>query len=187
MKHRHLAPWLLTLALASPGMAAEPPAGAGVAMPAGSIGAPHRQLARLAGDWQVTQSLWMQAGQAAQVNAGTAHFAMVLGGRHLRQDLRIDSHPAFQGLGYIGYDNTARRYDSSWMDLNFTGLLLLHGDYDPRHATYRFRGEMQDAQGHAVPTRQELQVLDGRHLVARYFEGAGADERLVVQLEYSRR
>jgi hypothetical protein len=72
------------------------------------------------------------------------------------------------------------------MDVNFTGLLVMHGDYDAGRATYRFRGEMADERGAAVPTREELQVVDDRHFVARFLETRNGLETLVVQLEYSR-
>ena len=68
---------------------------------------------------------------------------MVLGGRHLRQDLWIDSaDKPFEALGYIGYDNLAGRYYSSWRDINFTGVIMAQGDYDAASRTYTFLGTL---------------------------------------------
>jgi hypothetical protein len=186
MNQRHFAVLLLALAVAPVARGAEQPGKAPDNATASAADAQHVQLAKLAGRWQVRQRLWPRPGQAPQVDAGVATFTPVLGGRHLRQELRIDSRPPFQGLGYIGYDTATRRYFTTWMDVNFTGLLVMQGDFDPARTTYRFRGEMADAQGDAVPTREELQLVDDRHFVARFFETRNGVETLVVQLEYSR-
>jgi hypothetical protein len=184
---RNAAVMLLFLAaggtMAAPGKNASTPApsiNAGAA-----VGDAHRRLATLAGLWRVKQSLWLADKQAPVVDSGTAMFTMVLGDRHLQQDLRIDSSAPFQGLGYIGYDNATGRYYTSWMDINFTGVLLLHGEHDARTNTYRFEGEMRGEGGERIPTREELRVLDGNHLVVRFYETRHGRESLVVELEYA--
>lgn len=158
-----------------------PPANA-----AAAIGEQHRRLAELAGTWSVKQSLWLNEAKVPQIDAGTAVFSAVLGGRHLQQDLRVQSNPPFQGLGFTGYDNTTHRYYTSWMDINFTGVLLLHGDYDAAAKVYRFSGAMAGDGGESVPTREELQILGRNHVVARFFETRRGRESLVVELDYSR-
>lgn len=173
-----------TTALAAHGK--DKPAPAPSTNAAGPIGDPHRRLAELAGLWSVKQSLWLAAGQPPQVDSGTALFTVVLGGRHLQQDLRIASSAPFQGLGSTGYDNTTGRYYTSWMDTNFTGVLLLHGDYNAGMKAYRFDGEMSGEGAERIPTREELRVVDSNHLVVRYYETRRGQEALVVELEYSR-
>lgn len=186
MKRQHLAVLLLALAAAPAARGAQQPRTAPDSATTSVLDPQHVQLGKLAGRWQVNQRLWTRPGQPPQVDAGVATFTMLLGGRHLQQDLRIASHPPFQGLGYIGYDAATRSYFATWMDVNFTGLLVMHGDYDPRATTYRFHGEMLDGQGVVVPTREELQVVDDRHFVARFLETRDGVETLVVELAYSR-
>ncbi|GAB3100492.1 hypothetical protein GCM10027159_24090 [Lysobacter terrae] len=152
----------------------------------GAVGDAHHRLAELAGLWRVKQSLWLAPGQPPQIDSGTALLTVVLGGRHLQQDLRIDSSTPFQGLGYTGYDSTSGRYYSSWIDTNFTGVLLLRGDYDAGTTTYRFDGDMSGERGEVIPTREELHLLGQNHWVSRYYETRHGKEALVVELEYSR-
>jgi hypothetical protein len=45
---------------------------------------------------------------------------------------------------------------------------------------------MVDRLGVVVPTREELQVIDDRHFVARFLETRDGVETLVVELDYSR-
>ena len=153
---------------------------------AGAVSSEHARLAKLAGLWNVKQSLWVQPGRP-QMDVGTAEFITVLGGRALRQDLRISSATPFQGIGFTGYDTLTRTYFTSWMDVNFTDLLVLRGDRDEGTNTWRFSGSMPAVGGTSIPTRQELHVLDEDRFIVRYFETRQGSEKLVVQLEYSRR
>jgi hypothetical protein len=153
---------------------------------AGATDPEHQRLAELAGLWNVKQSLWLDARKPAQVDAGTAVFSMVLDGRQLQQDLRVASGTPFQGIGYTGYDTTARAYFTSWMDVNLSGILVLRGAYDAGARTYRLRGEMSGEDGQQIPTREELRVIDANHFVTRYFETRNGREALVVELDYSR-
>lgn len=144
-------------------------------------------LAALAGTWNVKQSLWLKHGEPPQVDSGTAEFILELGGRALRQDLRVDSSTPFQGVGITGYDNVTRTWFTSWTDVGYTDLMLLRGVRDEGASTWRFSGTMHDVDGATIPTREELTLLDKDHLIARYYETKQGREALVVQLEYSRR
>lgn len=167
--------------LVSPAIAAGPPAA--------QVGLPQQRLAALAGDWQVTQSLWPDPSAAPVTDHGQATFSMVLGGRQLAQQLHIASATPFDALGYIGFDNTAGRFHASWMDTNFTGLLLLHGDYDAARATYAFRGQMLGPGKSAEPiaVREVMHVVDAGHFTVDYFETRQGHEAHVVSLDYRRR
>lgn len=181
-----IAALLLLIAITAPVYGGEKAPQAPAPSNSAAVGDAHRRLAELTGLWRVKQSLWLAPGQPPQIDSGTALFTMVLGGRHLQQDLRIDSSTPFQGLGYTGYDNNSGRYYTSWIDINFTGVLLLRGDYDPGTRTYRFDGSMSGENGEVIPTREELHLMDRNRWVARFYETRAGKEALVVQLEYSR-
>ncbi|GAB3352018.1 DUF1579 family protein [Lysobacter tyrosinilyticus] len=157
---------------------------------AGMVGQQHRRIAALAGDWDVTVSLWLEPGQSLPVvEQGTATFAMVLGERHLRQDLRFSAGgKPFEGVGYIGYDNVTGEYFSSWMDTSFTGAMLAHGAYDAASNAYTFQGAQSDPTGEAkaTPVREVLHILDVDHFSYEYYEVHSGKERIAVRLEYQR-
>jgi hypothetical protein len=150
----------------------------------------HARLAAMAGRWDVKQSLWEKPGEAPHIDHGTAVFSLVLDNRHLRQDLHIDSPgKPFDGLGYVGYDNAAGEYYSTWMDVNFPGLILAKGSFDPAHSVYTFKGDMAEASkvGARIPLREMLRVIDNNHFIYEYYEDHGAGEVLTVRLEYTRK
>ena len=193
--HAHRFPALLTLALALASTAlhaggADPPAApAQATAPSGAPGPQHRALAELAGPWAVVQTLWSAPGRPPAVDRGSATIVPVLGGRHLRQDLRIDAPGApFEGLGYLGYDNASGRYESSWMDTNFTGMIIARGDYDAATRTWTFIGAGPDPArpGATSPLREVTQLRDRDHFSYAYYERHDGKEMLAVRLEYAR-
>lgn len=156
---------------------------------AGIAGLQHQRLAELVGAWKVTQSFWTAGNSTPRIDTGSATYAMVLGGRHLRQDLHINSpDKAFEALGYIGYDNMMGRYYSSWMDVNFTGLIIAYGDYDAASHIYTFLGTLPGpAASKTIPLRAELKIIDANHFTYDFYERHDGNEALAVRLEYTRR
>ncbi|MBW8881933.1 MAG: DUF1579 family protein, partial [Asticcacaulis sp.] len=132
-------------------------------LPLSAIAAPldaqHGFLASLAGTWSVEQTLWIN--DAPKVDHGAADFAMVLNQRHLRQNLRIDDGTGFEGLGYIGYDNG--RFFTTWMDVNFPGMVLAYGDCDAKACV--FTGKMGE-----IPVREVLTISDANHFRYEFYE-----------------
>ncbi len=156
---------------------------------AASPGEPHKQLAAMAGQWNVKQTMWMDPKGEPMVQTGTATNTIALGGRHLRQDYRSEwMGQPFEGVGYTGYDNVTGKYYSTWVDNSSTGLFVARGDYDAATKTYTFKGEMADAAagGKLVPIRDVLRVVDNDHHVFEMYETRDGKEARVMQLDYTR-
>ena len=149
----------------------------------------HAALAALAGHWSVTQTLWSTPGAPPAIDQGEADFAMVLDGRHLRQELHIAAKDKpFEGLGYIGYDTSAKTYFSTWMDVNFTGFIIAKGDYDAAARRYVFKGEVPNAAHPETPIslREVMTVRDADHFTYDYYETQNGKEAQAVKLDYTR-
>jgi len=154
---------------------------------ASAPGPQHARLAGMAGQWRVRQSFWMPGNTTPHIDTGHATYTMLLGGRHLRQDLHIDAAgKPFDALGYLGYDNTTGEYFSTWMDINFTGVIVAHGDYDAATHSYEFKGAIPEAGGATIPMRAVLQVKDADHFAYDFHETRNGKEALAVRLEYTR-
>ncbi|WP_163228744.1 DUF1579 family protein [Caulobacter rhizosphaerae] len=154
-----------------------------------TLDAEHAALARFAGHWTVKQSYWTSPDKPPVVDQGEADLAMVLDGRHLRQDLRIaGKDKPFHGLGYIGYDTAAKTFFSTWMDVNFTGLIVARGAYNAAAGRYTFVGETPDFDhpGQSIPLREVLTRQDDDHFTYAYYETRGGRESQAVRLEYTR-
>lgn len=145
----------------------------------------HRLLGSLSGGWTVRQSLWMEPGKPPKIDTGIAKFEMILNGRHLRQVLHIDDGTHFEALGHFGYDTASKTFFSTWMDVNFSGLVLARGDFDEAAKAMILRGSMEE-EGVSVPVREVLTVTDRDHLRYEFFETREGVEALVVRLDYTR-
>ncbi len=164
---------LLALALAAPACAEE------------TLDPQHQALAHLAGAWTVKQSLWLGDATTPKVDSGQADFALVLN-HQLQQSLRIDDGTHFEGLGYIGFDNASGQYFSTWMDVNFPGIVVAYGDFDSAAKTYVLKGSMSSSTGGPVPVREVMTIQDTDHFRYEYFETHAGKEALTVRLDYTR-
>ena len=186
MKKSSIAVWGWVLAIAMSHAAGSASAGTGMSAATPHTGPQYAQLATLSGHWAVRQSIWTDPKTPPVIDHGTATYAMVLGGHHLRQDLHIASSKRFEGLGYIGYDDATGKYYSSWMDTNFSGIILAHGDFDAASRTYTFTADMPNKGGAPIPVREVLRIADNGHFVYEYYETRDSKEALAVSLQYTR-
>jgi len=148
----------------------------------------HQLLASLSGQWVVTQSLWSTPGKPPKIDRGTADLAMILNGRHLRQALRIDDGTNFEGLGYVGYDGTTGKFFSTWMDVNFPGIVIARGSFDAGSKSITLVGTMdQTKDGEPVGVREVLTIMDRDHIRYDFYETRRGVEALGVRLDYTRR
>src|SRR3954465_13480210 len=80
-------------------------------MKAASPGAPQKKLARLAGDWTFTNTMWMDPSQPPVKSSGTMHGVVLMGGRYVEHTWKGDMMGMpFEGRGTEGYDNTGKQY-----------------------------------------------------------------------------
>lgn len=114
-------------------------------MAAMTPGAPHKQLARMAGDWTFTNKMWMAPGVPPAESTGTMTAEMILGGRYVQSVWKgnLMGQP-FEGRGTDGYDNVARQHVSSWVDNMGTGILYMTGSCDAEGKVCTSSGDMID-------------------------------------------
>lgn len=91
-------------------------------------GAEHEKLAAMEGTWSVEGEYRLAAGAEAMQTTGTVTRTMILGGRFLRDHFKgtVSDFPV-EGIGILGYDRVAKRYQFVWMDTYNTGLWSWQG------------------------------------------------------------
>jgi hypothetical protein len=111
----------------------------------GSPSEGHAALAPLAGAWSYTAQWWMAPDEAPQAMTGTAVNTVIFGGRFLKQEVRGEpmgeGRPPFEGLGFTGYDNIRKEYQSVWFDNMMTGMMGGEGRFDAATRTLSGEGE----------------------------------------------
>jgi hypothetical protein len=97
----------------------------------GTPGAPHKLLARLAGNWTTRTKSWMDPNEPPMESTGTCQQKMLFDGRYLHQEYAGDMMGSpFAGVNLIGYDN-------------HTGKIRFDLDRFHEHRHLLFRGNRQ--------------------------------------------
>jgi hypothetical protein len=85
--------------------------------------APHKLLATLEGEWTQTMRLFIEPGQPPVESAGTARYRVILGGRYIQEDVRVQVNgETVEWTALYGYDNAKRTFTAVWADNRSTSL-----------------------------------------------------------------
>lgn len=92
----------------------------------------HKALEPFAGTWTYTAEFLMSPEAPAETMTGTAVNTLVLGGRFLKQEItgQAEGWPAFEGIGFTGYDNMRKEYQTVWFDNMNTSMMRGAGQFD---------------------------------------------------------
>lgn len=93
------------------------------------LSGPHRELNRMAGEWQGQVRTWFEPDKLADVSAMAGTIEPVLGGRFLlhRYKGEMQGKP-LEGLSIIGYHLELRKYQVIWMDTFHMGTAMLFSE-----------------------------------------------------------
>jgi len=96
-------------------------------------------------------------------------------------------YAAIVGKAYLEFRGF-RTFFSTWMDVNFTGLIVARGSYDAAAGRYTFVGETPDFDhpGKSIPLREVLTRQDDDHFTYAYYETRDGREAEAVRLDYTR-
>ena len=113
-------------------------------MAAGTPGATHAALAKMAGNYDLVIKSWHDPAGPAMEEKGTATRTMSLDGRVLVEDVKSQMHgQAWTGHGMHGYDNVTGKHWSTWNDSMSTGIMVNEGTCDAAGAC-TFTGSWND-------------------------------------------
>ena len=100
---------------------------------AGSPSEGHKALEPFVGTWSYTAQWWMSPDGPPESMTGTSTNSLVFGGRFLKEELtgKAEGQPPFEGLGFTGYDNIRKEYQTVWLDNMATGMMIGSGSFDP--------------------------------------------------------
>ena len=128
----------------------------------------HKVLSSLAGKWKTTSKMWHTPDTKPEESVGTTTLRMVLGGRFLENKTtgKAMGMP-FEGLGFIGYNNITKKYETLWLDNLATGMMRGAGSFDEKNQTLKDSGEFSCpmAKDKTQTYRSEWKIVDKNNLV----------------------
>ena len=152
-------------------------------------GAIHQMLAKSAGTWNATVSMWMQPGTQPVSSSATCVNEMILGGRYLqsKNSGNFMGQP-FEGIGLMGYDNAKKVFVNSWVDNMGTGIMNMTGTWDEATKSIKFSGTMVDpSSGKDMAFREVLHFVDDNNQVLEMYANAGGQEMKTMEVKYVRK
>jgi hypothetical protein len=104
-----------------------------------------KMLAKSDGTWTGETTMWMENGAKPMVSKSEATNKMMYGGRY-----QITNHKGdfmgmpFEGMSIVGYDNSKKKFVSTWIDNMGTGIMHSEGDWNASTKSVEFKGKMTD-------------------------------------------
>lgn len=92
-------------------------------------GAKHGKLATgMSGLWSTNTTFRSSPSAAPQTADGTARIAPTLDGRFVMQEFNAEMFgKSFKGMGFFGFNNASKQFESFWVDSATTGMLFCTG------------------------------------------------------------
>ncbi len=162
-------------------------------MKAGTPGAAHKKLNQFEGSWDCAVKMWMNPAKPATESVATADFKWILGGRFLEEKVSGDfGGMKFEGIGTIGYDNTAKKYQSTWIDNMATGVEKSAGEVSDDGKTFTYGGEcVCPVSGQPLKTRAVIKFQDQDKFVSEMYKTGNFDgkdvEIKMMEITYTRK
>jgi hypothetical protein len=156
---------------------------------ASAVGEPHRRLTGMEGTWDAEVSMWMAPGQPPSKSSGTSVNKAILGGRWIEQRFTGSAMgQPFQGVGYTGYDNTKKKYVSTWMDSMSTAMMVSEGTFDAAGKVMTQTSTMLDPMtGKPTQSKGVMRIVDNDHHVYEMWESHGGKENKTMEIHYRRK
>lgn len=111
-------------------------------------GAEHGGLMKLAGEYSTVSKFKLNANDAGQLSNGVSKLTRILDGRFLLEEANgAQFNQPFMARKVYGYNNAAKRYESSWIYTGSTSMLTLSGTSSDGGKTIQFEGGYDQANG----------------------------------------
>ena len=148
----------------------------------------HRRLEPLVGTFQARTTITMQLGADPHVSEGKSEHRWILGGRFVEQHYRSSMMGMpFEGVGFTGYDNAAKRYVGSWMDTAGTGIMNSCGTGKPSDKEIKTIADSYDPSGKRIWFDCKIRIQDRDHHSFEMWTKAPSGKRYRTMLvEYTR-
>ena len=150
----------------------------------------HKKLDFMVGTWNAKTTMWMDPSKPPVVSEGTSVHRWVLGGRYLEQRFEgTFMGGPFSGVGYTGFDNYRKKYNSNWMDTLGTAIMIANGSFDATGKVLTSTGKMDDPTiGKATPFREKMTIVSNDEILFEmYPTGPDGKEYRMMEIRYTRK
>jgi hypothetical protein len=150
----------------------------------------HRWLAQSEGKWDADFTFWSNPGAKAETGTQMkVETRMILGGRYQESVYKGKVNGMdFEGRGISGYDNSRKKFVSTWVDNFGTGLMYMEGNFDVHLKTLTTKGKTADmVTGAEKPVREVLTIVDDKHQVMEMYDTKNGEEYKSMEIKLKKK
>lgn len=159
-------------------------------MKAATPGPQHKQLASIAGTWDVATKFWMKHDAPASESKSVSKAKTILGDRWIMEEFegQMDQMP-FEGMGITGFDNVKKKYVNFWMDTMGTGAMISEGTADASGKVVTYIGTYEDPMTNKTKTYRSISkiVSDSKRTFEMYDTTPEGKEFKNLDIVYTRK
>lgn len=157
---------------------------------AGRVGAEHKALEPLVGNWTAEVKTWMVPGSAPAVTKATAKSAWIMDGRFVQEEFNGEfMGKPFRGMSLTGYDNTEKKYKSMWIDDMHTSMMTSEGQGENGNKVITLAGQYDcPLTGEKDLTMKQVIRIESRdkHVLEMYDPSKGENSK-TMEITYTRK
>lgn len=153
-------------------------------------GEAQKKLGFLVGTYDVKVRTWVDPSKPPTESTATSVATWVLGNRYVQQMLAgyVMGEP-WSGIGYVGFDNTMKKYVMTYMDSDSTGMEWYTGTMDAAGKNAKMIGTTHDdVTGKPQSVELRLSVAaNGDHVTEVWQGDVNGKLSKVMELQYTRK
>lgn len=155
---------------------------------AGQPGANHKLLSQFEGEWQAEAKEFMPGGGTPESTKGGLRCKMMFGGRYLHMEFEGKMHEkAYHGAGLMGYNNTDKKFETTWADSMNTALSVMSGTADAAGKVITLTGQCTDpTTNQKIAQREVWTITDKDHFRMDFYMTMGGQEMKAMEISYTR-
>jgi len=152
---------------------------------------PHKELNRLAGNWQGTSKVWFEPGEPVDTTEVTGTMKLVMNGKYLMHEYKSSFQgKPLEGLSIYAYNLMLERYECAWIDSFHTSTFILFSE-GKRHTG---ENKVLGTYGYVTPEteqfwgwRTEMNIVsDDEVIITAYNITPEGEEQKATEIAYKR-
>ncbi len=149
----------------------------------------HKMIAASDGEWVQDVTFWMDPAAPPTKATAMAKNEMILGGRYQVSKSSGDMMGMpFEGMSLLGYDNSTKKFTSTWIDNFGTGTLTMEGTWDGATKSITFNGKGVDPMtGKEVMMKQIWKFIDNDTQELLMFDNKTGKEVKSMEIKMTRK
>ena len=134
-------------------------------MLAGTPGKMHEHLMKSVGTWQGKSKMWMAPGGEPLESEYVSTVRSMFDGHYTSCEMVGDmpGFGQFNGLGIYGYDNVSKKFVSTWVDSQNTGIMVGTGELSPDQKTLTWQFTFNCPLTGKATVMREIETITGEN------------------------